>query len=180
VNVTTPNGWMVLMRTAANEQLDVARFLMEHGSDVNSAEHNGTTVLMWVASIGHVDLYRFLTECGVKVNAKAKFQHTALTRTAANGRIDGIRFLAEHGADINAKEKNKNEWTALIAAAVDCQTEIVHYLIKRSPDVFTNIKYGNTAFACAAASGHMDVARFLTERGDEVATKDKDKAYSER
>mgnify|MGYP002243026718 FL=1 len=41
------HGWTLLMVAAYNNSIDVCRYLIEQGADVNARNFNGTTVLMY-------------------------------------------------------------------------------------------------------------------------------------
>lgn len=48
VNEKEPShGWTPLMIAAYNNQYDIAKYLIEHGADVNAQNYNGTTVIMY-------------------------------------------------------------------------------------------------------------------------------------
>jgi len=63
-------GWRPLHFAANNGHVDVVRFLLEKGANVNAQDHRGRTPLHLAALDGHVDVVRFLLEKGANVNAQ--------------------------------------------------------------------------------------------------------------
>jgi len=57
--------------------------------------------------------------------------------------VESAVLLIENGAEINARDKNG--WTALIWAAVECSTSSAKMLIDRGADVTVHDKLGYTA-----------------------------------
>jgi hypothetical protein len=69
-------GWTPLSVAVFQQHVDLARYLLDNGADVNYANSNGTTILMY---------------------AKTKLLHT-------DDNYDFMKFLINHGADVTAKD----------------------------------------------------------------------------
>lgn len=79
-------------------------------------------------------------------------------KKAAHGR-------AKWGTVASLDAQNKDGVTALIAAAAHGQTKPAVALIKANAKLDIKDKNGDTALLHAARTGHVDLLRFLTQRG---------------
>ncbi len=66
-----PLAWFPAIGGGSPEQLEIARFLLDRGLDVN-AHKRGQTALHWAARGGHVEMAELLLARGADVNARAK------------------------------------------------------------------------------------------------------------
>jgi ankyrin repeat protein len=85
------------------KQLDIARYLINKGADINTKNNNGSTPLHNACSIANpeeVELVKLLILKGADVNAPQNFGATPLSYATTS--FDAASFLIEHGADINA------------------------------------------------------------------------------
>lgn len=78
--------------------LEIARWLVERGADVNLANTYGTP-LFHHAGRGDYDICKFLIEHGADVNLAAHGEHTALFNAVYGRNCDVVRLLLAHGAD---------------------------------------------------------------------------------
>ena len=77
--------------------LEVARFLLDAGADVETSDAAGNTPLMW-ASRASLDLVRLLLERGANVNAVDNSGRTVLDHFDAEGNPEKTRLLEAAGA----------------------------------------------------------------------------------
>jgi ankyrin repeat protein len=73
--------------------VDVARFLVENGADVNAKNNDDDTPLHGAALNGYVDVARFLVENGADVNAKDKNGKTPIDIAREKGHNDIVKLL---------------------------------------------------------------------------------------
>ena len=91
-------GWTPLIYAATNNQIEVMRYLIEVGADVNAESPNGTTALMMAARGGHVEAVKLLLARGAEVNRRNQGGATALS-WARRGGFDVIdNALTDRGA----------------------------------------------------------------------------------
>ena len=116
VNAKNNDGSTALFETATSRNLEVTRFLIEHGADVNAfATWMNSNVLDLVISISTEEMAKLIIESGAKLNQKDPLGNTELHLAAMRGFTNVIRILVEHGADVNAL--NNENHTALYYAA---------------------------------------------------------------
>ncbi|KAI1124136.1 ankyrin repeat-containing domain protein [Nemania abortiva] len=99
------NGRSPLQIAANLGYVDMAKFLMERGANVNTPAYfdRGATALQFAALNGNLGLAKVLVEHGADINAPpARYSgRTALEAAAEHGRLDMIEFLLERGANLS-------------------------------------------------------------------------------
>lgn len=134
LNVTNKNGHTPLTRHIHNHNYDIAKLLIERGSDVNHSLLSGTKPLHLVAcsiTDGATEVARLLIQYGADVKAKDAFGRTPLHLIALNLRdwaADIARLLIQHGADIEVKDASGR--TPLELACSDGRAAVAGVLLK--------------------------------------------------
>lgn len=96
--------------------LDILRFLLLNGLDVNETDIKGRTPLHYmVAYPENTDVIKVLLAGGVRINLPDSLHQTSLHLAVARGDMETVRTLVEAGADPNIK--NCTGQTALHIAA---------------------------------------------------------------
>ena len=133
INEKNRNKKTAFIISAANNRLNVAKFLVEKKADIHiSNSIDGGTILMWASERGYFDVVKLLVEVGVNINEKKFNKDTALILAVAYGNRDIARFLIEVGADISIK--NRIGSTVLMIAIRKGHMEFIKLLIEKSPD----------------------------------------------
>eukprot|EP00899_Mesostigma_viride_P003846 jgi/Mesvir1/13462/Mv16521-RA.1 len=83
--------------------LDVVRYLIKSGADVNALDKGETTPLHLASENGHFGVVQELLKSGAAVNAKDQHGLTPLIAASGMGRLDVVQALIESGADLDAK-----------------------------------------------------------------------------
>ena len=157
---STPLHWASSIGDNSNDG-SVARFLLEHGADINAQNRQGLTPLHWASNSGTPEVVRVLLEHGADVEVKDDTGRTALHWTSSSGRLEVVRLLLEHGADVVVKDNSGK--TALHWASKRGKLEIVHLLLEQGADVEVKNNDGKTALQLA--DGHDKVVELLREYG---------------
>ncbi|CAG9534670.1 unnamed protein product [Cercopithifilaria johnstoni] len=96
---------------AGYNNLEVARFLLENGAEVNLKDKGGLIPLHNASSFGHLEIASLLIEYGAEVNHPDKWGYTPLHEAAQKGRTQICSLLLNSGADVTLK--NNEGFTAL-------------------------------------------------------------------
>lgn len=122
--------------------LEVARFLLEHGANVNTKNRRGHTPLHDFSRLGNVEAMRLLLDFGADTNVRDSLGWSPLDEVALNGRHEATHILLQHSADANAK----NYWgrSSLHYASKKGHVEVVRLLIKHG---CTGLTYTHKIFA---------------------------------
>ncbi len=195
-------GQTALMWAVAQRHADVARLLIDNDADLHARTkvwyqlentagntntsgnfrmaHGGSTPLLFAASSGDIETARALVDAGADVNDVAASGTSALVLAAHSGHGPlGIYFL-EQGADPNAAGAG---YTALHAAVLRSQVELVEALLEHGADLNAVVEHGSpgrrfsadysirrqligtNALWLAAKYGEVEILRTLTESG---------------
>ena len=171
VNARDENGSTPLMSAVMCDHLDVVKYLVAKGADVNAkSSNNGTTPLMSAAMRDLLDMVKYLIANGADVNAKDSEGTTPLMLAATWGHLlDVVEFLVSNGADVNAKDSKGT--TPLILAGVE-RMDAVKFLIDNGADVNAKGKDERTLLIYATMCGSLDAVKYLVAKGADVNTKD--------
>jgi ankyrin repeat protein len=172
VNSQSINGASTPLHLALHEgHVDLARMLVECGTDPLAQDEDGWTALHFASRDGHVDLARMLIERGADGSNQNEEGPTALHLALENNHVDLAWILLEHGVDVLAQ--GVQEWTALHIVSRDGHVDLARVLIDRGADVSFQTRKGWTPLHLALHNDHADLARMLVERGADVSPEDK-------
>ncbi len=105
VNAYAPDGFQPLGLAAFFGHTDIAEYLLQKGSDVNSPSHNPMRVMPLHSAIAnrHAGIVRLLVDHGANVNATQADDFTPLHEAAQNGLLDVTQWLIDRGANANPR-----------------------------------------------------------------------------
>jgi ankyrin repeat protein len=146
-----------------DENLDLVRFLIESGADVNGARERGDTPLFWSPNS---EIAQTLIGAGASLHAKDFAGREPIHWAAQFARPDVIRVLLDHGCDVNVPDRTRHaplHWATGAATfihicnmtdprALDC----VQLLLERGADVNARASDGNVPLHGVAIMPEMD------------------------
>ena len=91
-----------LLDAIINENLELVKYLVEHGADVNAKYDNGSTVLMEASVYGTLEIVKYLVENG------AENINKALMIVSSKGYLEIVKYLIQNGADVNIEDYQCN------------------------------------------------------------------------
>lgn len=105
VNDYAPDGFTPLGLACFFGHLEVARYLILKGADVNQPSDNGFRVAPIHSAVAgnYTAIARLLIENNANVNVVQQAGSTPLHSAAQNGNLDLLILLLEHGASVNAR-----------------------------------------------------------------------------
>jgi len=102
LNVVSKESENTLMLAAIQNQIEIAKLLIEQGADVNKP---GWTPLHYAATKGYIDIMRLLIEHSAYLDAESPNGTTPLMMAAYYGTPQAVKLLLEEGADPLIKNK---------------------------------------------------------------------------
>ncbi|MDB6066184.1 MAG: hypothetical protein JWR26_2392 [Pedosphaera sp.] len=134
-NEPRQSGKTALAYACGEEQIEIARLLLEAGADPNHRLSYGHTLFDELCYEGGLELIRLLYAFGADPNASCgKSDYFALKRAVSAGRLDVVQLLLlEQKADIDGGDEDGE--TALIQASKLLRLEIVQFLLEKGADV---------------------------------------------
>lgn len=150
---------------AEHGQVDVLRFLIDKGANINSPEADGCTLLHY--AVKSIDCVRLLVAHGANINAQNKDGHSALHRACElNASSEVIEYLLDNGADIELMSVSGK--TPLYLSVENRNLLPIKTLISRGADIETRDVHGITPFMrslYSPASFDEAVSRMLLDNG---------------
>lgn len=153
-----------LMKAAWEGELEIARYLIDKGADVNYSNQDKETPLHQAIGREQVDLVRFLIEKGAKVNVADVRGFTPLHKAAAAGNVEIVKLLVVAKADTDAEMYGL---TPLMFAVSSRKPDAVLALL----DLGVNVNYGSrsgnvgqTALYLAIQNGDVEMVKLLLAR----------------
>ncbi|MBN1598075.1 MAG: ankyrin repeat domain-containing protein [Bacteroidales bacterium] len=122
-------GQTPLMYAAEGGSIEVVKYLVEKGADVNaeSGSKGRGTALIYAAAANRFEVVKYLLENGADINATTPYQNeTALVWSVAMGHTDVVKLLVEKGAD--QEIKNRSGQTVMDLAKQSGKEDVVKIL----------------------------------------------------
>ena len=150
------------------DDINLIKYLLYHGADVNLKDKNEKTVLM--RSILHrkhyIDYVKILVENGADLNSQDKNGRTVLMDTVSSEKFTIMTYLLENNVDINLRD-NYGE-TVLMHAIKKNKFHIIKYLVDKGVDINLGNKKGSTPLILAMRIKNLDVIKYLIDHGANV------------
>ena len=157
--------------------LQVVRYLLRQGVDVNIRDSADDTPLLLASWQGHLDVVQFLLEHGADVNLLDDEHNAPLTLAAYSGHVNVVQLLLEHNAAPNSQDEDG--YTPLHDAVrlnlfIADRPHIVRLLLKHgaNPNAH-NHNLETPLHLVSKRTDLLDVLRLLLEHGADLNAKDK-------
>ena len=170
-----PDGAPIIAIAARSASLEVLRFLISAGADVNARTPVNETPIMLASfffderaqSTGraferHERAVRLLAEAGADLeNYPGHF--TPLSYAAYQGNERVVGFLIQRGARVDADARNGGAYvnTPLMMAAIQGHERVARSLLRAGADADVRVYGGHTAAEFAAKYNHKGLAQLL-------------------
>lgn len=161
-NATTP-----LHLACASGHLEIAKYAISLGDDINALSESGYTPLFIAAVNCHKEIAHLLIKSGANPDIAEKGSLlTALHVSIVRGQEDIARSLIN--ADANPNARDKDDTIPLHESAFKGLYEISRMLILAGSDTNIKDKYGNTPIDMAAMRGNSDIVVLLSCCGADI------------
>ena len=167
-------GRTAFMYATYHRHLNVMRYFIELGVDINATDNNGFRALNVISTRygENIEVVQLLLDAGADVNSRTGNGFTALLNASKNGQLNVMKLLAKNGADLNCKSY-ENGYTPLYWASYNNRIDIITFLIESGAEVDMVDNDGNTALHYASLIGYLDVVKYLVNSGADIGLQNK-------
>lgn len=181
VNATNESRQTVLHSLVRRPgQLELIKWFVSKGVDVNTADVDGNTVFMnAVASNADTATIFYLKSLTKNINQKNKSGASPLLLAAKGNTPDILTYLIANGADIKATDAKGNNITYYVFDSYSPRSaknfELKMQLLKdKKIDVITSPADGNTLYHLSAVKNDMNLLKIAVSNGGDVNAKNKE------
>lgn len=166
----------MLGAAACNNQIEIIKFLIMSGADINANE-DGETPLMVAVRAAQVEITQLLIENGadvpIRMNDGAAALHQTvksheITKTKAS--VEIIDQLIAKGMEIGNRDHDGR--TVLHDAASYGRVDLLPELLMRGASINARNKWQDTPLDCACFNGYIDAVKLLASHGAEINNSD--------
>jgi hypothetical protein len=159
-------------------RLQVVRYLLQHGVDVNVRDSGNDTSLLLASWKGHRDVVQCLLEHGADVDLRDYLFNTPLNMAASWGHVDAVQLLLEHNADTNSQNNRGQTPLHEVVSGESFKADrpqIARLLLKHgaNPNVRNN-ELQTPLHLVSKRPVLLDVLRVLLEHGANLDAENKD------
>jgi hypothetical protein len=152
LNAKDPYKWTPLMRAADEGHVDVVRWLVDQGANVNESSPYRSTALGLASCEGHTPVVQLLLERGADP-AIANNGRTPVMEASARGQMEAFRCLLDHpSAAATINHRDRCGMTALWLACGFSHGRLLKLLLERGADPTIATNSGSTPMARAKLS----------------------------
>lgn len=155
------NEMTPLMFAASQGKIDIVRYLIENGADINYIKSDGPSSLLFAAMFRHEDVVRLLVENGAEVNS-GNGQDAPIFKAIEYGTKEIAEYLVEKGADVPVSN------FLLHQAAAGGMSKIVDHMIHKDVDIYSMNANGGTLLHSASRGGLLNLAKQMISKGAEI------------
>jgi len=170
INKMDINGEYPIITAFNNNNIEILKYLLEHGGDCNTKNNNGLSLLMLAIDKSNYNMVKYLLQNpNINIYENDINGNSPLIKAIGQNNIDLVKLLIDYcirnkiKIDINGKDSNGNY--PLIKAInqnnFDIVFLLVNYGIKNNIDMnIININ-GNTPLTLSYKQGHLKIFKYL-------------------
>jgi len=165
VNAKTVDGWTTLHIAVFNNQYEIAKCLLEHGSNINAGKDEYTPLYI-ACQDGHFDIVKLLVEMGANID-KLSNGFTPIHIACQYGHIEIVDYLLSKGANVVVQNDIEGKFHLLHTAvnAEENSYEMIEFLLTKNFDVNVKNSRGMTPLHICAQYNKNEIAKYLINVG---------------
>ena len=153
-----------LMIASNYNLVEIAKYLIENGADINQQDKNGDPAIHWSAYLGKVEFTKLLLDYGAKTNLKSIHADGVMDVALKEWQDSVVNLLISYGKGNNTVDKTDRP---LLEAIKKGNIKIVKkYLTKSNCNIVDEA--GNTLLIIATVNGFMKIVKLLLQTGADI------------
>ena len=152
-----------LFRACGNGDLQVVKYLIEKGIDVETKDNHGGTSLIKSVWHGKINVIKYLIEeKGANIEVRDNRGNTALLYAVCRGYFDIIKYLIEE-VGVNIEDRDDENNTPLIYSSLFGNIEITKFLIEKGANTLSKDYLGKTFIEYLDETQEEEINRFIED-----------------
>lgn len=168
INSRNSVGRFPLEMAAQTGQIEVVKFLLEKGADVNLNRGGATALHMAAIYGGKTEVITLLLEAGADINARTGNGDTPLNMAVIGKQKEIAELLLDKGGEINWENQNFSH--LLYTAATGGIKKIADMAMEKEVDFSFKTGNGDTLLHAASEGGLVELAGLLLEKRADMET----------
>lgn len=160
----TQMGSTPLMMASNSKSLEIAKYLIKKGADINIQDNNGDPVINWSAYYGNVPFTKLMLENGAKTNLKSIHSDGVMGVALKEWKDDVVNLLLEHNVSVHKVDENSLD---LINAVKNNDFSLFKSLLNKD-NINTRDGASNTLLMTAAKNGYFEMVTYLIAEGADI------------
>ncbi|CAI7581593.1 unnamed protein product [Penicillium viridicatum] len=176
-NGADPNGNMQQLKIsslaiAAHEGYDdIVALLLQHGANIEIADHVGHSPLHWAARNNQPDTVRLLLSHGAEIDAIGYDLSTPLLSAALNEEVQMVELLIKEGANVNGRGQY-GKTAIMLSIHARNPIPMLQLLVDNGARLDLRDNNGSMALDHARQFGYAEAISFLSQASEEGGTKE--------
>jgi ankyrin repeat protein len=148
--------------------LEILKFLVENGADVNIRDNNGITPLTSTVARNHIEASKFLLDNGAKTEIADNLQIAPILYALTSESKNVLELLIKRGASLEVKNDYKRT-PLLLTCRESGSIEIAKILIENGANINAVDLMGDTPLTLAAWRGFEEIVNYLLDKNAEFS-----------
>eukprot|EP01129_Flabellula_baltica_P007197 TRINITY_DN2771_c0_g1_i1.p1 TRINITY_DN2771_c0_g1~~TRINITY_DN2771_c0_g1_i1.p1 ORF type:complete len:986 (-),score=182.87 TRINITY_DN2771_c0_g1_i1:41-2998(-) len=166
------HGTSALLCASMFGNLDMVKWLINHGSNVDEKNDYGCTALLLAVINNHHDIVDYLLDMGANINEQNDQHESAVLCASNEGHLTLLHFLISKGADYLTKDNQG--CSPLHLACMNGHLKIAKYLSSLGLKLEEKNNYGCTPLLLASINGHLNIVKWLVSKKVMIDEKNND------
>ncbi|EHK21289.1 uncharacterized protein TRIVIDRAFT_230926 [Trichoderma virens Gv29-8] len=175
INIAHAGGMTPLLYAANEGDLDIVKWLLAYGADINATDNQGHSALCYAIAKMHVDVVRELLRWEQKLDILTKSGNTLLDMAINN--VSVVQMLLDAG--VNSEWPNRDNQTAINTAVIMRKTDVVKLLVERGANIHHRDNTGESPILNATRNiPNAEIIRILLDGDANLRDEDPDSKYT--
>ena len=161
-DAATVDGLTALHFAAQNGNLDIIKFLVEHGADISAQDYEQSrSVIHFAAENGDIECIKYLTDNGANLQDRDVNGATAFHYAVMANNLEAVKYFVTKKLDYTAKDNRG--WTAMHYAANGGALDVMKYLVAK--DLNINALNDRKRTPLFFARQHHELREYMLSKG---------------